>query len=144
MDVLLEALGIPELGTKFSMDMLIDTSPSTFSELVRISGLSHGTDVWTNNAQDLIRNGDCTLSTAICTRDDIMTYLINMGVENSHAFKIMESVRKGRGLTPEMEAEMIENNVPDWYIGSCKKIKYMFPKGPRCSVYYDGNPNCMV
>ena len=124
----LGCLGIPEFGTDFVIQMVEDTKPQTLSDLIRISGLSHGTNVWLGNAQELVKSGKATISTAICTRDDIMIYLINKGVESALAFTIMESVRKGKGLKPEWEEAMKEQDVPDWYIWSCKKISYMFPK----------------
>ena len=121
--------GVPEFGTKFVRQMLEDTKPTTMDELIRISGLSHGTDVWLGNAQDIIKNGIAPFSSCICTRDDIMNALMDYGVAPKMAFDTMEFVRKGKGLKPEMEQAMIEKDVPQWFIDSCKKIKYMFPKG---------------
>ncbi len=121
--------GVPEFGTGFVRGMLEETRPKTMEELLRISGLSHGTDVWLGNAQEIIAAGTATLSECVCCRDDIMNYLMDRGVAPKMAFSTMESVRKGRGLKPEMEEAMVKANVPDWFMDSCKKIKYMFPKG---------------
>ncbi len=147
-------LGIPEFGTEFVIQMVVDTKPQTLSDLIRISGLSHGTDVWLNNAQTLIQEGKATISTAICTRDDIMTFLINNGLESERSFKIMEAVRKGAvakgkcGDWAEWKEDMLAHGVPDWYVWSCEQIKYMFPKAHAaayvmmayriayCKVYY--------
>ena len=122
------ALGIPEFGTKTSRNVLNETKPNSFAELVTLEGLTHGTDVWANNAQELIRDGICTISTVIGCRDDIMTYLISKGMDKKESFDIMEKVRKGKGLTAQWEEDMRAHDVPEWYIGSCNKIKYMFPK----------------
>lgn len=132
------SLGIPEFGTSFVRKMLVDTRPKTFSGLVRISGFSHGTDVWLNNAQELITSGTATLNEAVSARDDIMNYLINHGVKPKTSFKVMENVRKGNGIdkpekatgrkTTDYEGELRKNNIPEWFIQSCSKIGYLFPR----------------
>lgn len=126
--LVLGCLGIPEFGTSNTMNVLLKTKPQTFTDLIRISGLTHGTNVWNDNAETLIDEGTADITGVISTRDDIMVYLMSMGLEGKQAFPIMEKVRKGKGLLPEDEELMKEHNVPDWYIWSCKKIKYMFPK----------------
>ena len=121
-------MGIPEFGTDYSIQMILDAKPKSFADLVQIAGLSHGTGIWLGNGKDLIENGTCTIDQIIGTRDSIMVYLMHMGLDSAIAFDSMERTRKGRGLLPEQEAAMREKNVPEWYIASCNKIQYMFPK----------------
>lgn len=120
--------GIPEFRTAFTRQMLDETKPTCFSELVKISGFSHGTDVWLNNARDLIRDGVCTLRDAIATRDDIIMYLLRKGIDPQLSYEIMESVRKGKGISPDIADQLRNKGVPEWYLKSCQKIKYLFPR----------------